>query len=233
MNNFRTHYDNLKVASSAPKEVIRAAYKALSQKHHPDRNGNSDESQRAMKIINEAYNVLSNEQRRKEHDDWIKKQTYQESINENTYANSAPTAPVGYMVLSEFSKIKGINESKILDMLRSGLYSGIKVDGYWFISLCEVNDNTNNKATKKGYEFKTWIFWGVVIVLCMIAILSTLSISSYREYQVKAISSPAYQSKHVRTIEQLPKTIEKTLEKNIEPEDPDQRKWLDKMEFTH
>lgn len=75
MKSIRTHYDNLKVAPNAPKEVIRAAYKALSQKHHPDRNGDSSESQRVMKIINQSYNVLSNEQQKKEHDDSIKKQT--------------------------------------------------------------------------------------------------------------------------------------------------------------
>ena len=165
MKNIRTHYDNLKVASNAPKEVIRAAYKALSQKHHPDRNGNSDESQRAMKIINESYNVLSNEQRRKEHDDWIKKQTNQKSNNENTHANSAPSTPAGYMALSEFSKIKGINELKIIDMIRSGFYSGRKVEDYWFISLSEVNDNKATNMSHQGYEFKWWHLSVLFIVI--------------------------------------------------------------------
>ncbi len=74
MKNIRTHYDNLKVARNAPPEVIRAAYKTLSQKHHPDRNGNSAESQRVMKIINESYAVLSDPEARREHDAWILKQ---------------------------------------------------------------------------------------------------------------------------------------------------------------
>ena len=38
MKKIHTHYDNLKVARNAPIEVIRAAYKSLSHKHHPDRN---------------------------------------------------------------------------------------------------------------------------------------------------------------------------------------------------
>ena len=41
MTKVRTHYDNLKVARNAPPEVIRAAYKALAQKYHPDRNSNN------------------------------------------------------------------------------------------------------------------------------------------------------------------------------------------------
>ncbi|MCS6804710.1 MAG: DnaJ domain-containing protein, partial [Blastocatellia bacterium] len=38
MPKLHTHYDNLKVARNAPPEVIRAAYKTLSQRFHPDRN---------------------------------------------------------------------------------------------------------------------------------------------------------------------------------------------------
>lgn len=74
MKNLRTHYDNLKVARNAPVEVIRAAYKTLSQKHHPDRNNNSAESLRIMKIINESYAVLSDPKQRREHDLWITSQ---------------------------------------------------------------------------------------------------------------------------------------------------------------
>jgi curved DNA-binding protein CbpA len=66
-----THYDNLKIARDAPPEVIRAAYKTLSQKFHPDRNSNKEESTRTFQIINSAYEVLSDPVRRKEHDEWI------------------------------------------------------------------------------------------------------------------------------------------------------------------
>jgi DnaJ-class molecular chaperone len=84
MKNIRTHYDNLKVARNAPPEVIRAAYKTLSQKHHPDRNGNSAESQRVMKIINESYAVLSDPQARRRHDAWIIEQESPESSEVKT-----------------------------------------------------------------------------------------------------------------------------------------------------
>lgn len=71
MARVHTHYDNLKVARDAPPEVIRAAYKTLSQKHHPDRNGNSKEAIRIIQLINTAYEVLSDPVRRREHDEWI------------------------------------------------------------------------------------------------------------------------------------------------------------------
>jgi hypothetical protein len=71
MAKIHTHYDNLKVSRMAPQEVIRAAYKALSQKYHPDKNPGDEKSARVMAILNSAYDTLSDTQRRKEHDEWI------------------------------------------------------------------------------------------------------------------------------------------------------------------
>ena len=80
MKKIRTHYDNLKVARNAPPEVIRAAYKTLSQKHHPDRHGNSAKSQQVMKIINKSYSVLIDPEERKKHDEWIRQQESEELL---------------------------------------------------------------------------------------------------------------------------------------------------------
>jgi DnaJ-class molecular chaperone len=73
MARIHTHYDNLKVARNAPPEVIRAAYKTLSQKYHPDRNPGSRDAIRIIQIINLAYEVLSDPVRRQEHDEWIER----------------------------------------------------------------------------------------------------------------------------------------------------------------
>jgi DnaJ-class molecular chaperone len=70
MPQIHTHYDNLKVTRNAPPEVIRAAYKSLSQKFHPDRNPDK-EATRTFQIIKSAYEVLSDPKKRREHDEWI------------------------------------------------------------------------------------------------------------------------------------------------------------------
>ena len=54
-----THYDNLKVTRNAPLEVIKAAYKTLAQKYHPDLNPGNPDAVRVMTIINAAYATLS------------------------------------------------------------------------------------------------------------------------------------------------------------------------------
>ena len=75
MSKIHTYYDNLKVSRNAPSEVIRAAYKSLAVKYHPDRNlSNKDDATRVMALINEAYEVLSDVEKRKQHDIWIKEQ---------------------------------------------------------------------------------------------------------------------------------------------------------------
>lgn len=59
-----THYDILEVSSKASIEVIRAAYKSLMQRYHPDKNTNQIESTARASAIAQAYDVLSDPQRR-------------------------------------------------------------------------------------------------------------------------------------------------------------------------
>lgn len=71
----KTHYENLQVLENASPEVIKGAYRFLSQKWHPDKNlENRAEAERVTCILNEAYAVLSDTQLRKEHDEWIRNQ---------------------------------------------------------------------------------------------------------------------------------------------------------------
>lgn len=72
-----TYYDILKVAPDAPPEIIKAAYRALCQKHHPDKF--TDETQKAkatqiIALINQAYQVLSNPRSRADCDSHLAKQ---------------------------------------------------------------------------------------------------------------------------------------------------------------
>ena len=95
MKKFRTHYDNLNVARNADIAVIKAAYKALAQKYHPDKNPNNPNAQKIMQVINKAYEVLSDPIKRAEHDRWIAEQekkaeqSYQSNQNSHAYENTA------------------------------------------------------------------------------------------------------------------------------------------------
>lgn len=71
MGKFRTHYDNLQVGRNATSEVIAAAYRTLSLKYHPDRNGGDERCEKIMRILNSSYAVLSDPKERSAHDIWI------------------------------------------------------------------------------------------------------------------------------------------------------------------
>jgi TonB family protein len=68
MSNYQCHYECLKVTRDAPAEVIRAAYRSLSQKHHPDKNSGDGEAARVMARLNHAYSVLSDPAQRELYD---------------------------------------------------------------------------------------------------------------------------------------------------------------------
>lgn len=72
MSSPRTHYDSLKVAPDAPAEVVRAAYRVLAQKYHPDRNPGDATAAAAMVVVNEAYRVLSDPELRQQYDIWLR-----------------------------------------------------------------------------------------------------------------------------------------------------------------
>ncbi|MGC9827417.1 DnaJ domain-containing protein [Escherichia coli] len=108
----RTHYDNLKISKDAPIEVIQAAYRSLAKKYHPDINKDNPDAARIMKIINSSYEILSDPQKRKEHDSWIIKETWRERA-EATLNQNAPAPAQGV------KKDKKSLITKIIDLIFS------------------------------------------------------------------------------------------------------------------
>ena len=69
MVNDKDYYAILGLAPFAESVVIKAAYKALAQRYHPDKTGGSDSSSHnKMREINEAYEVLSNSEKKSTYD---------------------------------------------------------------------------------------------------------------------------------------------------------------------
>lgn len=85
--NRNTLYEILEVSENASSEVIEKAYKVLAKKYHPDLQKESQKqiSEKKMKEINEAYEILGNDEKRKEYDIKLKQERenvkYQQNIN--------------------------------------------------------------------------------------------------------------------------------------------------------
>lgn len=63
-----THYDVLQVNRNADPEIIKAAYRSLAQRYHPDRNPGNPDAEQYLKLINHAYDVLSDAVKRESYD---------------------------------------------------------------------------------------------------------------------------------------------------------------------
>lgn len=112
-------YEILEVSEKASKEVIDKAYHVLVKKYHPDLQ-QEEEKQNAeekMKQINEAYEILSNEEKRREYDitlenerkqeekdsyvnvqrqETANQETYNENSNQNVYKNQRVNENTNY-----------------------------------------------------------------------------------------------------------------------------------------
>jgi molecular chaperone DnaJ len=67
----RDYYEVLGVGRDAPEEDLKKAYRRLAMKYHPDRNPGSAEAEAQFKEANEAYEVLSDPQKREIYNQYV------------------------------------------------------------------------------------------------------------------------------------------------------------------
>lgn len=68
MNATTNLYEVLGVSETAGQEDIKKAYRKLSLQYHPDRNNNSPESTAKFQAISSAYDVIGNDDKRRQYD---------------------------------------------------------------------------------------------------------------------------------------------------------------------
>lgn len=134
----KNYYKILEVDKNASSEVIDKAYKALAKKYHPDLQDDSNKAQaeEKLKLINEAYSVLSDPSSRAKYDSTLKESEISQE---------------------EFSRLSRENQALYneLNNLKNGSYkqNSTKDSNYNTKNHSNINsENTNNTARPSREE---------------------------------------------------------------------------------
>jgi hypothetical protein len=72
--NTSTYYTTLAIKQNTPQSEIKRAWRKMAKRYHPDINSD-DDATKMMQMVNDAYNVLRNPQKRKKYDAGLKLQS--------------------------------------------------------------------------------------------------------------------------------------------------------------
>ena len=118
---FKDHYQVLGIKKNSSHEQVKEAFRKLSMEHHPDKNNNSESSNRTFRIIVNSYEILSDDLKRREYDEFL---------NKSEYLHKFYQSDAVYL-----SGAAGYSNAEILEKIN--------------ISLWEIDDYLTNKTSGK------------------------------------------------------------------------------------
>lgn len=142
-----THYDTLNLKPNATEKEIKASFRKLAAKYHPDKNNGDKKAEEMFKKINEAYQTLSNPTEKKLYDDLLNRKKY----TGETYSANGSHTSTGHPDIDEILREAFRNQRQ-----RGNNFSG--EEDAFFKSFYDTF-NFKNKTTEKPAVNLNLTFW--------------------------------------------------------------------------
>jgi molecular chaperone DnaJ len=116
----KSYYDTLGVGKKASAKEIKQAYRKLARKHHPDVNPGDSAAEAKFKEINEAYEVLSDADKRKKYDQFGDKWQYADQFAQSGQQRSRDFSGAGGGTTFHYEDLSGGDFGDIFDSILGG-----------------------------------------------------------------------------------------------------------------
>ncbi len=122
----KNYYDILQINQNASPEIIEKAYKTLAKKYHPDlqEENNKKEAEEILKEINEAYEILSNPDKKALYDQNLKNETISQENYDKMYVQNEELEykkrQLQYQEQMEQARQKAYHDAYIQDLKNRG-----------------------------------------------------------------------------------------------------------------
>lgn len=146
----KDYYETLEVSRTASREVIEKAYRILAKKYHPDRQ-NKGVSDYRFKKIQEAYETLSNPEKRKQYDVKLR----ESEIEQENRISEQSSNKINSKQKNRFSNTS-------IEQIANSYTTGFKK-----IIYNEKNKNSSEKIKDLKALTITVIIMAVVIFICI------------------------------------------------------------------
>jgi molecular chaperone DnaJ len=162
-SNKRDYYEVLGVSRDASLEEIKREYRKLARKYHPDVNNGDAEAAEKFKEISEAYAVLSNEEKRRQYDNFGFNSSLFDNFDTGDIFSEFGFGDIFNMFFGGFGsnsssrttykrQTRGSNiETKIEISLKEAAFGVEKEVEYYCNDICEVCNGTGSE-TPNGRE---------------------------------------------------------------------------------